>query len=59
MGAAIMATKNAAGGINRSDAIEDDAAMALEDDCTLLPGDWGSVLVFGPLQIDPADLLFV
>ena len=46
-------------GSNRSDAIEDDATMALEDDCTLLPGDWGSVLVFGLLQIDPADLLFV
>jgi hypothetical protein len=54
-----MATKNAAGGINRSDAIEDDAAMALEDDCTLLPGDWGSVLVFGLLQIASADLPFV
>jgi hypothetical protein len=54
-----MATKIAAGGIDRSDAIKDDATMALEDNSTLLPGEWGSVLVFGLLQIDPADLLFV
>jgi hypothetical protein len=54
-----MATKIAAGGIYRSDATEDDVMMTLEDDCTLLPGDWGSVPVFGLLQIDVADLLFV
>jgi hypothetical protein len=53
-----MATKIAAGGIDRSDAIEDDATMALEDDCTLLPADWGSVPVFGLLQIDPASFPF-
>ena len=59
IGATIMATKIATGGITGRTPQRMMGRWHLKMNCTLLPGDWGSVPVFGLLQIDLADLLFV